>query len=79
VSTGESIKLITLTGDGYWNFIISDDWSTFSYFKQTESGDRRVVPSNIYLVNLDMDKEIRDEISIKTENNSYVKIEDSNK
>jgi hypothetical protein len=77
VSSGESIKLLTLTGEGYRDFNISDDWSTFSYLKQTESGKEDDVPCNIYVVNLDMDKEIKDEISIKTENNSYVKIENS--
>jgi hypothetical protein len=79
VSSGESIKLLTLTGEGYRDFNISDDWSTFSYLKQTESGKNDDVPCNIYLVNLDLKNKIMDEISIKTENNSYVKVENSKK
>ncbi len=77
VSSGESIKLLTLTGDGYRDFNVSDDWSTFSYLKQTESGNNYDVPCNIYMVKLDLDNEIRDDISIKTESNSYVRIENS--
>jgi hypothetical protein len=79
VSSGESLKLLSLSGDGFRGFNISDDWSTFSYLKRTETGKWDEVPYNIYIVNLDMEKEIRDEISIKNEDNSYVKIEDSKK
>jgi hypothetical protein len=79
VSSGESIKLIALSGDGYRDFNISEDWSTFSYLKKTESGNYYDVPCNIYLVNLDMDKNFKEELSINAEDNSYVKIKDSNK
>ena len=78
VSSSESVKLLTLTNDCR-DFNISEDWSTFSFLKQTESGNTDDVPCNIYLVNLDMDKEFKDDIHIKKEDNSYVKIGNSKK
>lgn len=79
LSSGESIKLLSFTGDGYRGFCISDDWSTLSYLKLTKSGEEDDTPCNIYLVYLDPDSETRDQISVKTENNSYVAIGNSKK